>query len=69
MQANQSNLTDKMDNIHKQWYDMMLEVVNVINGNFSKFMMSMGFAGEVELIRKNEVRQLFVSYSVIASQK
>lgn len=45
----------KMNEIHEKWYSDVMETVNVINTNFTAFMSAMDFAGEVELIRNNEV--------------
>lgn len=51
----QNNLDVEMDAIHKTWFETIMKVVNEIHGNFSNFMMMMGFAGEVELTSPNEV--------------
>lgn len=40
---------------HDIWYPEISKIVEIINTNFSKFMCSMGFAGEVQITRKDEV--------------
>uniref|UniRef100_A0A182MXM2 Structural maintenance of chromosomes protein 5 n=1 Tax=Anopheles dirus TaxID=7168 RepID=A0A182MXM2_9DIPT len=49
-----ATLEQEMVQLHDQWYPEMQRVVQNINGKFSHFMSSMGFAGEVELIRQEE---------------
>lgn len=57
--ANNSNDKNKVrtdiKKYHAIWYPEISKVVEVINTNFSKFMCSMGFAGEVTITRKDEV--------------
>lgn len=54
-QSQQSNLDTRMDAIFKKWSEVMLNVIEQINQNFSNFMDLMGFAGEVQLMCPNEV--------------
>uniref|UniRef100_A0A182KE75 Structural maintenance of chromosomes protein 5 n=1 Tax=Anopheles christyi TaxID=43041 RepID=A0A182KE75_9DIPT len=49
-----ASLEREMAALHEHWYPEMQRVVQNINGKFSQFMSSMGFAGEVELIRQDE---------------
>lgn len=46
----------EMERLHQQWYPAISDTVNVINRQYSEFMNSMGFAGEVELMHKEKVR-------------
>lgn len=48
-----------MERLHQQWFPAIVDVVNVINGQYSTFMDSMGFAGEVELMHKETVCILY----------
>lgn len=50
---------------HAVWHPEISKVVEVINANFSKFMCSMGFAGEVAITRKDEVRFLLCIFEKI----
>lgn len=45
----------EMQELHQQWHPIIMETITVINRNFSTFMGSMGFAGEVELIHNDVV--------------
>lgn len=45
----------EMTRIHNVWYPQLIAVIEIINENFQRFMESMNCAGEVELIRKEEV--------------
>ncbi|XP_055591280.1 structural maintenance of chromosomes protein 5, partial [Uranotaenia lowii] len=47
-------LEAELQRLHDEWYPEINRVVQVINGNFSRFMSTMGFAGEVEITRNNE---------------
>ncbi|EAA00424.3 AGAP011623-PA [Anopheles gambiae str. PEST] len=49
-----ATLEQQMAELHDRWYPEIQSVVQCINGKFSHFMSSMGFAGEVELIRQGE---------------
>uniref|UniRef100_A0A182QYD2 Structural maintenance of chromosomes protein 5 n=1 Tax=Anopheles farauti TaxID=69004 RepID=A0A182QYD2_9DIPT len=49
-----AQLEQEMAQLHDRWYPALQRVVQNINGKFSHFMSSMGFAGEVELIRQEE---------------
>ncbi|XP_058119563.1 structural maintenance of chromosomes protein 5 [Anopheles ziemanni] len=49
-----ASLECEMSILHEQWYPEMLRIVQNINTKFSHFMSTMGFAGEVELIRNEE---------------
>ncbi|XP_062563609.1 structural maintenance of chromosomes protein 5 [Armigeres subalbatus] len=51
---NTEALEAELQQLHDQWYPEISRVVDIINGNFSRFMSSMGFAGEVEIIKKGE---------------
>lgn len=53
----QSNIRmeQEMEELHQQWHPIIMETVTVINRNFSTFMGSMGFAGEVELTHNDVV--------------
>lgn len=48
-------MEEKLDNLHQLWYPAVAETVDIINEKFSNFFTMMGFVGEVELIRKEEV--------------
>lgn len=48
-------LEAELQKLHDRWYPEISRVVDTINGNFSRFMSSMGFAGEVEIVTKGEV--------------
>lgn len=47
-----------MQELHNQWFPEIQNVVDTINNNFSNFMKMMGFVGEVEIIKKEEVSQM-----------
>lgn len=47
-------LERELQKLHAQWYPEISRVVEIINTNFSRFMSTMGFAGEVEIIRNGE---------------
>uniref|UniRef100_A0A182WEM4 Structural maintenance of chromosomes protein 5 n=1 Tax=Anopheles minimus TaxID=112268 RepID=A0A182WEM4_9DIPT len=49
-----ASLEQAMAELHERWYPEIQRVVQNINGKFSHFMSSMGFAGEIELIRQEE---------------
>lgn len=49
----------ELQKLHCQWYPEINKVVETINSNFSRFMSTMGFAGEVEITRNGEVGVLF----------
>uniref|UniRef100_A0A182IWM0 Structural maintenance of chromosomes protein 5 n=1 Tax=Anopheles atroparvus TaxID=41427 RepID=A0A182IWM0_ANOAO len=51
---NVASLEREMAALHEQWYPEMCRIVQHINTKFSHFMSTMGFAGEVELIRNEE---------------
>ncbi len=48
------NIEKTLQELHEKWYPAIKSVVNEINTNFSNFMRMMGFAGEVELVHKEE---------------
>lgn len=48
-------LEEKMSEIHNLWYPQIINTIDVINKNFETFMLSMNCAGEVELIKGDEV--------------
>lgn len=50
-----SRIEQEMEELHQQWHPIIMETIAVIDRNFSTFMGSMGFAGEVELIHKEVV--------------
>lgn len=49
---NTDALEAELQQLHDRWFPEISRVVDIINGNFSRFMSSMGFAGEVEIITK-----------------
>lgn len=49
------NYTTEIKNIFDNWYSRVVQVVMTINHNFGDFMQSMGYVGEVKLVRKEEV--------------
>ncbi|XP_053684572.1 structural maintenance of chromosomes protein 5 [Sabethes cyaneus] len=49
-----SSLEAEMQKLHDVWYPEISKVVQTINENFTRFMGTMGFAGEVEITRKDE---------------
>uniref|UniRef100_A0A182SRW3 Structural maintenance of chromosomes protein 5 n=1 Tax=Anopheles maculatus TaxID=74869 RepID=A0A182SRW3_9DIPT len=49
-----ASLEQEMVELHERWFPEIQRVVLTINGKFSHFMSSMGFAGEIELIRQDE---------------
>lgn len=51
-------LEEDLNNLHEQWYPAIQNVVQTINQNFSDFFNKMGFVGEVELTRKEEVSEV-----------
>ncbi|XP_065087737.1 structural maintenance of chromosomes protein 5 [Ochlerotatus camptorhynchus] len=51
---NTDALEMELQQLHDEWYPEISRVVDIINGNFSRFMSSMGFAGEVEIIKNGE---------------
>lgn len=48
-------LEKEMGQLHDVWYPTIQGIVQTINTNFSNFFNKMGFVGEVELTRKEEV--------------
>lgn len=50
----------KMSKIHDLWYPQIMKTIDVINKNFETFMLSMNCAGEVELIKDDEVITLMI---------
>lgn len=55
---NNTEFERQMEEIHDKWYSEIMETIDIINSNFSKFMSAMNLAGEVELIRNNEVSSI-----------
>lgn len=53
---NHDEIGRKMEQLHNEWFPQITAILNTINENFSSFMKSMSCAGEVELIRGEEVR-------------
>lgn len=53
--ARMQSLEKKIETLHARWLPVVETVVHTINDNFSEFFKKMGFVGEVELIRKEEV--------------
>lgn len=57
--ANEKNRLEKLEKdlqeLHEKWYPAIQEIVETINANFSNFFNKMGFVGEIELTRKEEV--------------
>lgn len=51
---NLNNIELTIKDLHEQWYPQISKVVQDINRHFTDFFSKMGFAGEVELIRKEE---------------
>ncbi|XP_035898995.1 structural maintenance of chromosomes protein 5 [Anopheles stephensi] len=49
-----ASLEQDMSALHDRWFPEIQRVVQNINGKFAHFMSSMGFAGEIELIRQDE---------------
>lgn len=47
-------LETELQKLHDKWFPEISRVVDVINGNFTRFMSTMGFAGEVEITRNAE---------------
>lgn len=65
-----NNATDKtkvrndIKKFHSVWFLEISKIVEIINTNFTKFMCSMGFAGEVQIIHKDEVRIFLINFFV-----
>lgn len=57
--GNEKNRLEKLENdlkeLHATWYPAIQNIVETINTNFSNFFDKMGFVGEVEMTRKEEV--------------
>ena len=51
---NVASLESKIATLHLAWFTKITEVTDTINTNFSKFMASMGYAGEVSVVYKDE---------------
>lgn len=49
-------LENDLKNLHNKWYPAIQNVMQEINQKFSNFFNKMGFVGEVEMIRKEEVK-------------
>ncbi|XP_053668362.1 structural maintenance of chromosomes protein 5 [Anopheles marshallii] len=49
-----ASLEQDMEQLHERWFPEVQRVVQNINAKFSHFMSSMGFAGEIELIRQEK---------------
>lgn len=49
-------LENSLKELHEMWFPAIQEIVQTINTNFSNFFTKMGFVGEVEMTRKEEVR-------------
>ncbi|XP_055533041.1 structural maintenance of chromosomes protein 5 [Wyeomyia smithii] len=49
-----NDLEIEMQKLHDEWYPAISRVVQIINENFTRFMSSMGFAGEVEITKKDD---------------
>lgn len=57
--ANEQNRLEKMENdlkqLHEKWFPAIQKVITTINEKFSNFFNLMGFVGEVDMVRKEEV--------------
>ena len=49
-------LENILKGLHEMWFPAIQEIVQTINTNFSNFFTKMGFVGEVEMTRKEEVK-------------
>ncbi|TMW47322.1 hypothetical protein DOY81_007602 [Sarcophaga bullata] len=49
------NYVKEIKAVYNKWYPKIFEIISTINSHFSDFMQSMGYVGEVKLIRKEEV--------------
>lgn len=67
--VNEATMLEKLENdikeLHAQWFPAIQNVVETINTNFSNFFNKMGFVGEVEMIRKEEVSGSCTDGSII----
>lgn len=59
--AENEQLVAEIHELHQQWHPAVLETVGIINANFSHYMGAMRFAGEVELVHNDPVRQILFS--------
>lgn len=53
--AENAELTQRIDELHKQWHPAVQQTINIINDNFTRYMSAMRFAGEVELVHNDPV--------------
>ena len=64
--SNERNRLEELENelksLHNKWYPAIQRVIQSINENFSNFFNKMGFVGEVEMVRKEEVNELALYY-------
>ncbi|XP_058459192.1 structural maintenance of chromosomes protein 5 [Malaya genurostris] len=51
---NNDALESELQKLHDQWFPEISRVVEIINKNFTRFMTTMGFSGEVEITRNGE---------------
>ncbi|XP_055383062.1 structural maintenance of chromosomes protein 5 [Condylostylus longicornis] len=49
-----SQILHKMQEIHEEWFPIIMGVIETINSNFGNFMSSMNYVGEVQLFRKDD---------------
>jgi structural maintenance of chromosomes protein 5 len=68
--GNEKNRMEKLETdlkgLHEVWYPAIQNIVQTINTNFSEFFNKMGFVGEVEMTRKEEVcfEQFFIVFNL-----
>lgn len=57
------NYNTEIKTIFDKWFPKIERIIFTINSHFSNFMQSMGYVGEVKLIRKEEVYFHFLIYT------
>lgn len=60
--SDENQRENRIKELHNKWFPKLCEIIENINDNFSKFMSSMSYAGEVQLLRENEVRIFITNY-------
>lgn len=50
-----NNYISEIKLLYDKWFPEISKVIMTINSHFSDFMQSMGYVGEIKLIRKDEV--------------
>ncbi|CAD6991075.1 unnamed protein product [Ceratitis capitata] len=51
---NRQDMSTQINALHEGWYSEIANIVSTLNKHFSDFMSSMGYVGEVNLVRRDE---------------